>query len=96
VSDRRIRIRGARILDPAAQRDEAGDVLIEGGVIVAVGGELDAGGAEVIEANGAWVAPAFVDLHTHLREPHRVGRSIRGGRRFCGGRLHGEHPAGER
>ncbi len=69
MSDRRIRIRGARILDPAAQRDEAGDVLIEGGVIVAVGGELDAGGAEVIEANGAWVAPAFVDLHAHLREP---------------------------
>ncbi len=69
MSDRRIRIRGARILDPAAQRDEAGDVLIEGGVIVAVGGELDAGDAEVIEANGAWVAPAFVDLHAHLREP---------------------------
>jgi len=69
VSDRRIRIRGARILDPAAQRDEAGDVLIEDGVIVAVGGELDAGGAELIDAKGAWVAPAFVDLHAHLREP---------------------------
>jgi len=69
VSDRRIRIRGARILDPASQRDEAGDLLIEGGVIVAVGGELDAADAEVIEANGAWVAPGFVDLHTHLREP---------------------------
>jgi dihydroorotase len=69
VSERRIWIRGARVLDPAAERDEPGDVLIEGGVIAAVGVGLDAGDAEVIEANGAWVAPAFVDLHAHLREP---------------------------
>jgi dihydroorotase len=69
VSEGRICIRGARILDPAADRDESGDVLIEGGVIAAVGAALDASGAEVIEANGAWIAPGFVDLHTHLREP---------------------------
>ncbi len=69
MSERRIWIRGARVLDPAAERDEPGDVLIEGGVIAAVGVGLDAGDAEVIEANGAWVAPAFVDLHAHLREP---------------------------
>jgi len=69
VSERRIFIRGARILDPASERDETGDVLIEGDVIAAVGTRLDAEGAEVIDASGAWVAPGFVDLHAHLREP---------------------------
>ena len=69
MSDRRIWIRGGRILDPAAERDESGDVLIEGGVIAATGVGLDARDAEVIDANGAWIAPGFVDLHSHLREP---------------------------
>lgn len=69
MNEQRIWIRGGRILDPAAERDEPGDVLIEGGVIAAVGAQLDAGDAEVIDAKGAWIAPGFVDLHTHLREP---------------------------
>jgi len=69
VSQQRIWIRGGRILDPAAERDEPGDVLIEGGVIAAVGAKFDARDAEVIDAKGAWIAPGFVDLHTHLREP---------------------------
>jgi dihydroorotase len=69
VSEQRIWIRGGRVLDPAAERDEPGDVLIEDGVIVAVGAQLDAGDAEVIDAKGAWIAPGFIDLHTHLREP---------------------------
>jgi dihydroorotase len=69
VSEQRIWIRGGRVLDPAVERDELGDVLIEDGVIVAVGAQLDAGDAEVIDAKGAWIAPGFIDLHTHLREP---------------------------
>ncbi len=43
------------------------DVRIEDGVIVEVGSNLTA--ATVVEADGAWVGPGFVDLHTHLREP---------------------------
>ncbi|MFP6622894.1 MAG: dihydroorotase [Myxococcota bacterium] len=62
-------IRGGRVLDPASEIDESADVLIDDGVIVAVGPELDARGAEVLDAAGCWVAPGFVDLHTHLREP---------------------------
>ena len=69
MSEQRIWIRGGRVLDPAAERDEPGDLLIEGGVIAAIGAQLDGCDAEVIDAAGAWIAPGFVDLHTHLREP---------------------------
>jgi len=65
----RILIRGGRILDPSAERDEAGDLLIEDGKIARVGSDLEAAGAEVIEAGGGWIAPGFIDLHSHLREP---------------------------
>ncbi len=65
----RLLIRGGRVLDPASDRDAAGDVLIEDGVIVAVDADIDTRGAEVLDAEGVWIAPGFVDLHTHLREP---------------------------
>jgi dihydroorotase len=65
----RILVRGGRVLDPTTNRDESGDVLIEGGLISAVGEALDARGAEIIEAEGGWIAPGFFDMHTHLREP---------------------------
>jgi dihydroorotase len=69
VSAQRIWIRGGRVLDPSADRDEHGDVLIEDGQIAAVGADLQTEDAEVIDASGCWIAPGFVDLHTHLREP---------------------------
>jgi dihydroorotase len=65
----RILIRGGRVLDPSADRDEIADLLIEDGKIAAIAAGLDVPGAEVIDAKGCWVAPGFVDLHTHLREP---------------------------
>jgi dihydroorotase len=65
----RILVRGGRILDPSSNRDEPGDVLIEDGKIAAVGAGLDAGGSEVLEADGGWIAPGFFDMHAHLREP---------------------------
>ena len=65
----RILIRGGRVLDPATGRDEFADVLIEDGKVAAIGAGLGAPGAAVIDAAGCWVAPGFVDLHAHLREP---------------------------
>lgn len=47
------------------------DILIDGAVIAAIGADLDAGGAEVIDAAGLIALPGLVDLHTHLREPGR-------------------------
>ncbi|WP_037362940.1 dihydroorotase [Amycolatopsis orientalis] len=47
------------------------DVLVEDGVIAAIG-EVDVPeGAEVLDAKGQVLLPGFVDLHTHLREPGR-------------------------
>ncbi len=65
----RVLIRGGRVLDPASERDEPGDVLLVDGRIEAVGPGIETRGAELIDAEGAWIAPGFVDLHCHLREP---------------------------
>ena len=67
----RLLIQGGRVLDPANGVDLVGDVLVEDGRFVAVGphhGEV-LQDAIVIDAHGLVVAPGFVDLHTHLRDP---------------------------
>jgi dihydroorotase len=66
---RRTWIRGGRLLDPTSERDEGGDLLIEDGRVAAVGPDLDAAGAEEVDAGGLWIVPGLVDLHAHLREP---------------------------
>ncbi|MCP4038992.1 MAG: dihydroorotase [bacterium] len=66
---KRILIRGGRILDPASATDATADLLIEDGKIAGLGENLEAERAEVIDVSGYWVAPGFVDMHTHLREP---------------------------
>lgn len=62
-------IRGGRVVDPAAGRDERADVLIADGRVRAIGAGLGADGAETLDADGCVVAPGFIDLHAHLREP---------------------------
>ena len=62
-------IRNGRVIDPASRLDAIRDVLIEDGVISAIGENLDAGDAEEFDATGLVVAPGFIDMHVHLREP---------------------------
>ncbi len=63
-------IKNGRVIDPASGHDAVRDVLIEQGIIVGVGKNLDAKhGAEVFDASGLIVAPGFIDMHVHLREP---------------------------
>lgn len=65
-------LRGGRVIDPSAGRDEVADVLVQAGKIAAVARGLGAPeGAAVIDVEGKVVAPGFVDLHVHLREPGR-------------------------
>jgi len=67
-----ILIRGGRVIDPSSGTDAASDVLLMDGKVTAVSPKLaPRGDAEVIEAAGCVVAPGFVDLHVHLREPGR-------------------------
>jgi dihydroorotase len=67
-----ILIRGGRVIDPASGTDAAADVLLVDGKVSAVSPQVAArGDAEVLDAAGCVVAPGFVDLHVHLREPGR-------------------------
>ena len=66
---RPVLIRGGRVIDPSQSLDQVGDVLLRDGLVAAVGPNLAAGEAEVIEASGQVVCPGFIDLHCHLREP---------------------------
>ena len=65
----RLLIRNGRILDPSQDLDADLDCLIEDGRIVGVDAEISQEGAEVLDAEGAWIAPGFIDVHSHLREP---------------------------
>jgi dihydroorotase len=58
-------IRGGRVIDQNGER--IADVLVRGGHVVDVGTGL--AGDETLDASGCIVAPGFVDLHVHLREP---------------------------
>jgi len=66
-------IKNGRVLDPATKTDAVQDVLLDGEKIVEVSaaGKLtrDHQDAEVFDASGLIVAPGFIDLHCHLREP---------------------------
>ncbi|MEU6148283.1 amidohydrolase family protein [Streptomyces sp. NPDC047081] len=52
--------------DPLRGEVRRSDVLIEDGVIVAVGSDLGGSDAERLDATGTWVIPGFVDTHRHL------------------------------
>jgi dihydroorotase len=62
-------IKNGRVLDPASKTDATLDVLLDGERIARLGTNLAAPGGEVFDAAGLVVAPGFIDLHCHLREP---------------------------
>src|SRR6185437_3858779 len=62
-------IKNGRVIDPASKTDASLDVLLDGERISRVGSNISAEGAEIFDAKGLIVAPGFIDLHCHLREP---------------------------
>ena len=68
-------LRGGRVIDPSQGIDDIGDVLIEGDQVAHAGEPLGEvrrdGGLEVVDCAGRIVAPGFIDVHCHLREPGR-------------------------
>jgi dihydroorotase len=77
-----ILIKGGHVLDPASGTDAISDVLIDGDRIARVGPGISAPDAEVLNASGSIVAPGFIDLHCHLREPgQEISETIETGTR---------------
>ena len=64
-----ILIKNGQVIDPATQKDEISDVLIENGVITRVEKEIRVKDAQVIDAKGCYVMPGIIDMHVHLRDP---------------------------
>src|SRR5437016_4078390 len=62
-------IKNGRVIDPASGHDAIADVWLEDGVVRGVGPNLAPAGAEEFDATGLIVAPGFIDMHVHLREP---------------------------
>ncbi|MBM3294041.1 MAG: dihydroorotase [Candidatus Aminicenantes bacterium] len=67
-------IRNGRVIDPASGLDETLDILIEGGRIADLQPRIEARGAETIDASRLVVAPGFIDLHVHLRDPGQTAK----------------------
>jgi dihydroorotase len=62
-------LKGGRLIDPLAGRDEECDILLVDGRIEKIGKGITAPAAQVIDLRGKMVAPGFIDMHVHLREP---------------------------
>lgn len=69
---RDILLKGGHIVDPSTGLDAVGDVLLRDGKVESAGQRIaQPDGADVIDCAGRVVAPGFIDVHCHLREPGR-------------------------
>ena len=65
----RLLIRNGRVVDPASGLDARRDVLVDGKVVAEIAPRIESPDATPLEAEGMVVAPGFIDIHVHLREP---------------------------
>jgi dihydroorotase len=63
---RNVMLKGGRLVDPASNLDAQQDIHIRDGIVAAVGTELKADGATVIDVKGLIVTPGLIDVHLHL------------------------------
>ena len=64
----KILIKNGKLVNPAGQ-EGALDILVEDGKILQTAGNIEADAERVIDAGGCIVAPGFVDVHVHFRDP---------------------------
>lgn len=57
------------IIDPSQSLEAKRDLLIRDGRVAEIAESISANDAEVFDATGLIIAPGFIDLHVHLREP---------------------------
>ncbi|HEX9657196.1 MAG TPA: dihydroorotase [Bacteroidota bacterium] len=63
-------LKNGRLIDPATGSDETVDIFVKNGRFEKIGKSVSASGdVEVIDLKGKVVAPGFIDMHVHLREP---------------------------
>lgn len=68
---RSLLIKGGHVIDPAAKTNAPMDLLLRDGRVaeIAPPGKIHGSADEKFDARGLIVAPGFIDLHVHLREP---------------------------
>lgn len=76
-------IRRARVIDGTGSPWFESDVWVREGRIAAIGRNLDAPDSDIIEAQDYYLAPGFIDVHTHddlaqMRDPHRPEKVFQG------------------
>src|SRR5438552_7438568 len=78
----RLLIQNGYVIDPSQGINTGKNLLIEDGRIIGLSGYSDAipGDVEIFDATGLIVAPGFIDMHVHLREPgHEYKETIASG-----------------
>ncbi|SHK58511.1 dihydroorotase [Paramaledivibacter caminithermalis] len=62
-------IKGGIVINPKTKTNEKLDVLIRDDIVVGIEKNIDIKNRKVIDAEGMIIAPGFIDIHVHLREP---------------------------
>ncbi len=62
-------IKNATVINPKDKTEEPGDIFIQDGIITRIGTDLLEEADRILDAQGAYCMPGFIDLHVHLRDP---------------------------
>jgi len=77
-------IKNGRVIDPESQTDEILDILIDKNKIADIKTKISAPSVKIIDAAELVVAPGFIDMHVHLRDPGQEHKeTIRTGSAAC-------------
>jgi dihydroorotase len=62
-------IKNGTVVNPLVGKTEKTSIVIENGVVTEITAKPDTKDAEVFNAEGMFVAPGFIDIHVHFRDP---------------------------